>query len=175
MRTQKDIEKLVDYYKAKLEEHGRVFKKPILTEVFKRKTYRTYGKAYIYHNKPYSKVVINQWIKHDHDLVNTILHELSHLDSEAIGAGHGPKWKRVASIYGRLFNTDITRTSIKELLIKRDRIQTTFVYTEKALRETRIKGKVLNHSFVNENKLKDYVSFVSSKGYLEKYEVLPKN
>ena len=168
MRTLYEIRKLVDYYKSELEKHGRVFDKPIRVEVFARKTYGTYGQAQIHRNKPYNVIKINQWLKEDKDIINTILHELSHLDTEGIGDHHGPNWRRVARVYGKLFNTDITRTSNKELTINKKYVWIRVLYTDNAPVKHR-KPEGLVHRFNNEQTAHNYAKTLKVVGLLKDF------
>lgn len=120
MREQTVIE-LGEQYLAELIARGRKFY-PIKFEAMKRKSCRTFGRARMtYSGSSYGHkhdiIEINTNMTDVEEIKNTILHELAHLDFEARGDGHGPRWKRVARLYGRWYNTEITRTSSKVIKI----------------------------------------------------------
>lgn len=80
----------------------------------KMRSYRTHGQVVtntLTHQ--IKKFRISCSLKNDEDIINTILHELCHVYNDN-GKGHDWRWKRLASIVGRHYKTDITRCSNKE-------------------------------------------------------------
>ena len=113
----KSIEEISKNYIKELKEMGRQFN-PIKVKIKSRKSISNFGKAkHTFERFGYDTIEINQYIVEEGELRNTILHELAHLDLYARGHGHGRRWQVVASIYGRKFNMNLSRTSDKEIKV----------------------------------------------------------
>ena len=110
MVTAKELDYLCNYYLNDLKSRGRKFNK-IIFVLKTRKSSQNFGKAFLsYKRLGYDKIEINQYLDDRDELINTILHELAHLDLNAYGDGHGENWRYVASLYSGWYNTHNSRT-----------------------------------------------------------------
>jgi hypothetical protein len=171
MLTQLELINLGTKYLNELKARGRQFN-PIKFKLKTRKSAGNYGIAYVtFKRLGYDQIEINQYLTDKKELINTILHELAHLDLEAYKDGHGADWKRVAAMYGRWYNTKITRTSNKTLEIP-GMIEIHVVWSDKCLKV----NKKLNRHYVkkvtSEKRASNFIKEYSSIGFIDSYKIV---
>jgi hypothetical protein len=168
MLTQSKLNQLGEFYKKDLESRGRKFN-DIKFVIKKRKSTGNFGKAFMsYNTKGYDVIEINQYLVNEDEQINTILHELAHLDKEAYGHGHGPSWKRVAALYSRWYNTSITRTSCKELVIPGS-IKINIVWSDKCLKLNPHLQKNWSRVVTSMNRASSFVNKYKTYDFIESY------
>lgn len=173
MLSQSQLNHLGNMYLNELKSKGRKFN-PIRFELKSRKASTIYGTAYYSYKKlGYDRITINRHMPDFEELKNTILHELAHLDKEARGHGHGPKWKQVAKLYGQWFNTDISRTGEKEIKIPgRTTIKVQVVWTDKCLRMNKHLPREYTRTYTSMGYAKNFVKKYTRNGFIDSYKII---
>lgn len=171
MLTLKELNDLGVKYLQDLEDRGRRFY-PIKFRIKSRKSSHNYGKAFAsYETKGYDMIEINQYIKDPEDIKNTILHELAHLDHEARGHGHGPKWKNVAKIYSIWYNTEIKTTSNKSIEIP-GMVEVHVVWSDECLAINKKLPRFYTRKYTSEKRAMNFVRKFNSIGFIDEYKIV---
>lgn len=171
MLTQKHLELLGNKYLSELKAHGRQFN-PIRFEVSTRKSVRTFGTAhYSYSRLGYDRIKINKYLTDHDELVNTILHELAHLDFEGRRDHHGPIWQKVANLYGRLYNTNISRTSSKQIEIP-GILEIHVIWSDRCLELNKHLSKKFVKRVTSEKRASTFVQKYKSIGFIDSYKIV---
>lgn len=171
MITQKQLEQIGNKYLTELKAQGRKFNK-IVFEVKSRKSTHIYGTAYMTNERlGYDRITINPHMPDQNEFINTLLHELAHLDLEARGNGHGAKWKKVARLYSSLYNTNITRSSHKSLAIPGS-IQVKVVWTDKCLKINKNLDRNYTRTYTSQKLAENFVKKYESIGFIQEYKII---
>jgi len=173
MITLRELNDLGVKYIQELEAKGRRFY-PIKFRIKNRKSTTNFGKAgAFFHTKGYDVIEINQYITDMEDIKNTILHEIAHLDHEARGHGHGPKWKKVADMYGRWYNTNITRTSEKQVSVP-GAVEVHVVWSDACLEINKKLPRFYTRKYTSEKRAMNFVHKFNSIGFIDDYKIVKK-
>lgn len=171
MLTLKELNDLGVKYIQELEEKGRRFY-PIEFRLKSRKSSQNYGKAIVsYERQGYDIIEINQYMKDPEDVKNTIIHEIAHLDHEARGHGHGPKWKKVARMYSRWYDTEITTTSHKELEIP-GMVEVHVVWSDECLLINKHLPRFYKRTYTSEKRAMNFVRKFNNMGFIDDYKIV---
>lgn len=174
MLTQKQVEDLGNKYLKELKSRGRRFN-PIKFELKSRKSSTVFGTAYgSYNTKGYDRITINKHLTNLEELKNTMLHELAHLDMEGRENGHGPKWKKVARLYGQWYNTNITRTSDKELKVP-GMVKLHVVWTDECLALNKHLPRKITREYTSIKYAENFVRKYKRIGFVDSYEIVRSN
>lgn len=171
MLKQVELLQLGNKYLNELKARGRQFN-PIRFKLKTRKSATNFGIAHRTFKKlGYDQIEINPYLTDKDELINTILHELAHLDSEAYEGGHGTDWKRVANMYGRWYNTEITRTSNKELKIP-GMIEIQIVWSDKCLNINKNLNRHYTKKFASEKRASNFINEYNRIGFIDSYKLV---
>ena len=171
MITEKQLVALGNKYLSELKAIGRKFY-PVKFEFKNRKSAKVFGTAYYsYERCGYDRITLNKHFASMDDLINTLLHEIAHLDHEARGHGHGPRWKKVASIYGNMYNTNITRTSKKQIAVP-GQVIVQVVWSEACLRINKTLPKVYSRKYSSRKYAENFIKKYERIGFLESYNIV---
>jgi len=171
MLTLKEITDLGIKYVQELEDKGRRFY-PIKFRTKSRKSTTNFGKAiYSYRSKGYDTIEINQYISDVEELKNTILHEIAHLDLEARGNGHGPKWRKVARMYSTWYKTEITRTSFKDINIP-GAVEVHVIWSDKCLKINKNLPRFYTRKYASEKRADNFVKKYTEIGFIDSYKLV---
>lgn len=171
MITQSQFEVVGNKYLNELKAKGRKFHK-IKFEVKNTKSTNIYGTAYMTKERlGYDRITVNPYMPDHEEFVNTVLHELAHLDLEARDNGHGPKWKKVANLYGRLYNVNIVRTSSKNIEIPGS-IQVQVVWTDKCLQLNKKLPRNYTKVYTSQKHAENFVRKYESIGFIKEYKII---
>lgn len=171
MLTQTKLNELGNYYLEDLKRRGREFNK-IIFILKTRKSAQNFGKAILSNERlGYDQIEINQYLTDQNELINTILHELAHLDLYARGYGHGPRWKRIANTYGHWYNTLITTTSHKEVSIP-GMVEIHVEWSDKCLQINKHLDRKYVKRVTSEKRAETFIKKYSNIGFINSYKVI---
>lgn len=171
MLTNNELQYLGNHYLNDLKSRGRKFNK-IIFVLKTRKSAQNFGKAFSsYKRLGYDKIEINQYLTDKDELINTILHELAHLDLDAYGSGHGSKWIYVANMYSRWYNTLITRCSSKELEIP-GMVEIHVIWSNKCLDLNKNLKRTYVKKVTSENRALSFIKKYLKIGFIDSYKII---
>jgi len=171
MITQIELEKLGQKYLEDLKDQGRRFNN-IKFEVKKSRTAHIFGTAYMtYERLGYDRITINPYMPDRNELIDTLLHELAHLDLEARDHGHGPKWKKVANLYSKWYNVNITRTSYKEIKVPGS-VKVKVTWTDKCLELNKHLPRNYSRTYTTYKHAENFVKKYTNNGFIQEYKII---
>lgn len=174
MLTLKELNDLGVKYIQELEERGRSFY-PIKFRIKTRKSAQNFGKAICaFYKMGYDIIEINQYLEDPEEIKNTVLHEIAHLDHEARGDGHGPKWKKVARMYGRWYGTEITRTSSKSIDMP-GVIEVHVVWSDACLEVNKRLPRFYVRKYTSEKRAMNFIRKYQGIGFIDDYKIVKKS